>query len=76
MFSLSFTQNKVAEGIFTTAFQKDQLNPDQRKVLYKKRKLDQELNSSSELITWALDLSVDKLTGCASSKMTQMLPKV
>ena len=45
-------------------------------TLYRKRKLDQELNSSSELITWALDLSVDKLTGFASSKMTQMLPKI
>ena len=43
----------------------------QYKVAYEKRKLDQVLNSTSQLIASALDLSVDELTGCALSKMTQ-----
>ena len=43
----------------------------QYKVAYWKRKLDQVLNSNSELIPSALDLSVDELARCASSKMTQ-----
>ena len=41
----------------------------QYKVAYGKRKLGQVLNSSSKMIASALDLSVDKLTGCAPSKM-------
>ena len=43
----------------------------QYKVAYGKRKFDQVFNSNSELILSVLDLSVDELTGCASSKMTQ-----
>ena len=39
------------------------------KVAYGKRKLGQVLNSSSEMIASALDLSVDELTGRAPSKM-------
>ena len=43
----------------------------QYKVAFSKIKLDQVLTSSSELIISALDLSVDELTGCASSKIIQ-----
>ena len=43
----------------------------QYKVAFSKIKLDQVLTSGSELIISALDLSVDELTGCASSKIIQ-----
>ena len=63
-------QESVCQSVGLLLFSPMKPVSNQYKVAYGKGKLDQVLNSSSKLIASALDLSVDKLTGCASSKKT------
>ena len=64
-------RGNVSQSVGSLLFSPIKPVSNQHKVAYRKRKLDLVLNSSSELTALALNLFVHKLTGCASSKMTQ-----
>ena len=58
-------RENVNQSVRLLPFSPMKLVSNQYKVVYGKIKLDEVLNSSSQLIASALDLSVDELTRCA-----------